>query len=268
MRLGIIGLDSSRPLRVARHLRGLASSGHTLDLIVDEGDAMIPGLRDLAPTADIVSTPHEATGLVDAVFDLGRRAAARRERLVPLLNEGVHAFVDKPLALTRDDAGALIEAARAGGAALMSDSGYRLAVSPADAPDGGAIDVSGPADPSSPWGGLAFYGMHHAQIAHTLRGDAARWELTDVADRGRSIVARIETPTGVIRLVFDADATGFSLGTEGVDRSITPPEDYFEQLVDRFLASCEEPEHDDAWAAQLSEPVALMQDIVERISPR
>lgn len=267
MRLGIIGLDSSRPLRVARHLLKLASSGHTLDLIVDEGDEMIPGLRDLVPTAEIVRTPRQARGRVDAVFDLGRRAAARRDRLVPLLREGVHAFVDKPLALTRDDAEALIEAARVGGAALMSDSGYRLAVSPADAPDGGAIDVSGPADPSSPWGGLAFYGMHHAQIAHTLRDDAARWELTDVADRGRSIVARIETPRGVIRLVFDADATGFSLGTEGVDRSITPPEDYLEHLVDRFLASCEEPEHDDAWAARLSEPVALMQDIVQRISP-
>lgn len=268
MRLGIIGLDSSRPLRVARHLLKLASSGHTLDLIVDEGDEMIPGLRDLVPTAEIVRTPRQARGRVDAVFDLGRRAAARRDRLVPLLREGVHAFVDKPLALTRDDAEALIEAARVGGAALMSDSGYRLAVAPADAPDGAVVDVSGPADPSSPWGGLAFYGMHHAQIAHTLRGDAARWELTDVADCGRSIVARLEAPAGVIRLVFDADATEFSLRAEGIERRITPPEDYLEQLVDRFLAACEQPEHGDSWAAGLLEPVAVLQEIVASISTR
>lgn len=268
MRLGIIGLDSSRPLRVTRYLGELASSGHTLDLIVDEGDDVIPGLRDLAPAAEIVGTPVEAMGRLDAVFDLGRRAATRRERLVPLLRDGVHAFVDKPLALTRNDSGALIEAARAGGASLMSDSGFRLAVSPSDRTDGDVVDVVGPADPNSPWGGLAFYGMHHAQIAHTLRGDANGWELMDVADRGEVVVARIETFTGIIQLVFDADATGFSLRGNGIDRAITPPEDYLEQLVDRFLSSCASPEHDDAWAARLLDPVALLQDIVEELSPR
>lgn len=268
MRLGIIGMDSTRPLRVARHLQSLTDSGHALKLIVDEGDELPVGMRDLVPDVEIVRSPSEVIGRVDAVFDLGRRAAVRRERIAPLLRTGIHAFVDKPLALTRSHADALIDAAREGRASLSSDSGYRLAVTRGEAHESAEIRVSGPADAESPWGGLAFYGMHHAQIVDEIRPGPGDWTVVDVTTRAASVTALVDVAPGLVRLAFEPEAAGFSLAYGTERRPLVPPVDYLEQLVDRFLASCATPPHDEAWARQLRRPVAILEDISAVLAER
>lgn len=264
MRLGMIGMDSSRPLRVVRQLHAHAQSGHVLTLIVDEGDELPPGLRDLAPGAEVVRHPHEAVGEVDAIFDLGRRASARCHRITPLLVHGIHAFVDKPLALTSADATGLIAASRAGGATLASDSGFRLAAAGIKAPHGAPIEVSGPADPRSPWGGLAFYGMHHAQLVDEL-GRSPGAAPIDVRTADGVITTRFDSPAGEVRMRFDPAASGFSLRVGGASRPLAPPSDYLERLVDSFLSECANPVHDEAWASRLIRPVALLQEIMTRL---
>lgn len=269
MRIAMIGLDSSRPLRVARHLRAReADEGHRLTALVHEGDALPDGLRELARGAAVVRDAEEIGDRVDVVIDLGRRAASRVERLEPLLRRGIHCFVDKPLALTRADAARLIDAARSGRAALVSDSGYRLAVAGRTVGRGAAIEVAGPADRLSPWGGLAFYGIHHAQILHEL-GRMPRLDLLEVDDAGDDlIIARSDGPAPSAIARFDAGADGFSLSVDGVARPLSPPSDYLERLLDDFLRDCAAPRRDEAWEDRLVGPVAFIERVRERLDGR
>lgn len=265
MRLGLIGLDSSRPLRVVRYLRARAMHEHVLSVIVDEGDDLPTGLRELMPNAEVVRRPDEAIGEVDAIFDLGRRASMRRDRIAPLLLRGIHAFVDKPLALTSAEAMSLTAAARDGGAALASDSGFRLAAVGIEAPPGASIEVSGPADPRSPWGGLAFYGMHHAQVVDEL-GRSFEGVAVDVRKADDVIIADFESLAGDVRMRFDPAESGFSITIHGAAQPLAPPPDYLELLIDGFLAECVSPPHDEAWASRLIRPVALLQEIMSQLA--
>ncbi|WP_225997702.1 Gfo/Idh/MocA family oxidoreductase [Myceligenerans pegani] len=262
MRIGLLGVDSSRPVRVVTYLGQVAAAGapHRLVAIATEGAAPPVELRTLAPEAELVEQANELLGRVDAVIDVGRRAGERRARLTALLESGVHVLADKPLARRAVDAEALVAAARRGHSALAADSGYRGAVEPWMRTAGAtSVEISGPADLGSPSGGLAFYGIHHAQILHELIGLPPSPRLR-VARSGPVVTAALTAGQHQVRLCFDP-GSAFAVSIGGVVHALDPPADYLERLVDRFLASCADVRLDSAWADRLCAPVRLVERI-------
>lgn len=272
MRIALAGLDSSRPVRIARHIATLGPAGHRITAIAAEGRTPSSELRSvLHPDVSVVERPEDLIGLADAVLEFGRAAVERPARVLPLLNAGLPVLVDKPLALTREAAEQLADRARRSGVALLADSGYRTApalASVLEAGDPGAgpeplLRISGPADPRSPWGGLAFYGSHHAQILQELRPgalaetaplevrrDVARGEVS--AHLGERVQLRFTDP--------ERDA-GFAVAIDDRSVPLAPAPDYLERLIDRFLAECTTPRHDDEWRRRLVDPVVLLERI-------
>lgn len=272
MRIALVGLDSSRPVRIAQHIASLGPAGHRITAIAVEGRAPSSELRSvLPPDVSVVDGPADLIGLADAVLEFGRSAGDRPARVLPLLDAGLPVLVDKPLALTRDAAEQLSDRARRSGVALLADSGYRTApalFSLLGASDPGAgpepfLRISGPADPGSPWGGLAFYGSHHAQMLQELR-PAALAQTEPLQVRRGPAPGEILAQVGErVQLRFtDPAGPGVFALTIG-DRSVplAPAPDYLERLIDRFLGECAAPRHDDAWRRRLVDPVALLERI-------
>ncbi|MCS5497243.1 hypothetical protein NY547_08355 [Cnuibacter physcomitrellae] len=271
MRIALAGIDSSRPVRIARHIATLGSNGHRLTGIATEGRLPSAELQEvLPPDVSVVERPRDLIGLADAVLEFGRAAVDRTARVLPLLDAGLPVLVDKPLALTRDAAELLADRARRRGVALIADSGYRtapalaavLAGTGGDAGPEQLLSISGPADPGSPWGGLAFYGSHHAQILQELRPDAlAKTESLEVR---RGMGGEISAQVGErvqLRFTDPAGSDGFAVTIGDRTVPLAPAPDYLERLIDHFLAECTAPRHDDGWRRRLVDPVALLERI-------
>jgi hypothetical protein len=298
-RIGIIGLESSRPRRFIHHLNARrALDGVRVTAIATSPDETLPagfldelraaGAVDIAAGGvdiagggiDVVGGgPDELAARVDAVIDCTRDGARHRWHVEPLLAGGVPAFVDKPLATTASAAASMISAARSGRAVLMSYSGYRDAlelgeVAASLSSSGPAradrIEVTGPADPSSPYGGLSYYGIHHVEIAleilrraglplegirsHTTREPSGvRTRFT--VDGIRVVLSFLRAPEG---RPFSVTANAGGVVTEWV---LTLPPEYNERMVERFVGACET----GVWphpASEMLASVALIEGVV------
>jgi hypothetical protein len=260
MRIALAGLDSSRPVRVLEHL----GDAPGLIALVTDGMPTTAAIRDRLPAgACMFEDLGELVGAVDVVLDFAHAAERRLPRLAPLLEAGIHMLADKPLTLRRTDAMALVDGARRNGAHLEADSGYRLAPTAEQrrrVARGAALEISGPADPHSPAGGLAFYGSHHAQILDELRPDAVDGD-PDVVRDGADIVARIADVT--LRFCGDP-ASGFALRIDGDTHPLAPPPRYLEHLIDAFLVRCgsRRPSVDER---RLVRPIALVERITAHL---
>jgi hypothetical protein len=271
MKIALVGLDSSRPVRIARHIAMLGPAGHRITAIATEGRTPSSELRSvLHPDVSVVERPEDLIGLADAVLEFGRAAGERPARVLPLLDAGLPVLVDKPLALTRDAAGLLADRAQRSGVALLADSGYRTAPALASVLEARAgaepeplLRISGPAHPGSPWGGLAFFGIHHAQILQELRpGALAETESLEVwRGPGRGEISAQVGERVQLRFTDPEAVGGFAVAIGDRSVPLAPAPDYLERLVDRFLAECVAPRHDDEWRRRLVDPVALLERI-------
>ncbi|MFJ5993146.1 Gfo/Idh/MocA family oxidoreductase [Lentzea sp. NPDC092896] len=213
-RLAIVGLDSSRPARLRAFL------GDSVPLV----------------------EPLDAGGLagqVDAVLLCTRDGREHAAQALPLLRAGISVWVDKPLATREDDARAMVDAARTAGVVLACRSGLRDATATREtagwlrSQEGPVVvTIEGPADPDSPYGGLAHYGIHHVELACEI---AVR-PLAVHSTRGTK--ARLTGESLAIDLVFRRDAAGFSI-TADRKRQVETPATYLEDQVADFLHAVE-----------------------------
>ena len=125
---------------------------------------------------DIVDTPEDLLGKVDAAIISTRDGARHREQAEPLLRAGMPVLVDKPLATSVADAQAIIAAGQESGSVLLSASALRFLPQIPELSEGGTdslrqLSVIGPADPDSPYSGLFFYGIHHVEAALEILGN-------------------------------------------------------------------------------------------------
>ncbi|WP_158103413.1 Gfo/Idh/MocA family oxidoreductase, partial [Crossiella equi] len=152
MAVAIVGFDSSRPARL-------------LELL---GGPEVPcRVRHVGRVEEV--------GAVDAVLLCTRDGREHAAQALPLLARGISVWVDKPLATTEADARAMVRAAVDGGLVLACRSGLRDA--PAvrrvaewvrETPGPVTVRIEGPAPADNPYGGRAFYGIHHVELACEL----------------------------------------------------------------------------------------------------
>lgn len=279
LRVGLIGLESTRPRRIVAALNALNPSVYDamVTAIVAGSAAQTAELLNLdgrGAISAVVHDPREMIGRVDAVIDCTRDGTRHLGNVESLIRQGTHLFVDKPLATSSSDARALVGAAAQSSVVLESYSGYRRASQlPSVRARLGAVRrvvISGPADAESADGGLFHYGIHHAEIAFELFGDVI--ELVAVKRTTSGVTA--ECAAGGISVCLEfvrprAESTlPFSvvLGDESESSRVilTLDADYNEQMLAQFLrasrggVSLRDP-------ASAVPPVALMEHIVARL---
>lgn len=281
VRIGLIGTENSHTDHFVHHLN--VERRHEGWRVVALAGGDTEKNRRLAAEGAIdriVDAPAELLGDVDAAVVANRHGGLHREAAVPLLEAGVHVFVDKPTAVTVADTESIIDAAQRSGAVLASWSAVRLAPAVAEMREAirklgqiQSIGVVGPADPNDPHAGLFFYGPHVVEPALEILDnpdvDGARVERVEHA-----VTALARTSIGVqLNLTFvRPDQHGrvpwqmIATGRHGiVAREITLGPDYNARGLARFInaaASGVPPMPYD----QLIPPVRLLESVTAELS--
>lgn len=187
--LGIVDFDSSHCIEFTRRFNhvGLSPEQYVTGARVVAG---WPGSSEMAPEriggfreqvtaagVELVDSPLELIGRIDAVLILSLCGSAHLERVRPFLEAGVPAFVDKPFACSIEDADGMVELAERTGTLLLHASALRFSSSVAklrvQRERAGALRglISyGPAkrNPFNP--GLLHYGIHAIEVLYALMG--------------------------------------------------------------------------------------------------
>jgi predicted dehydrogenase len=276
IRIGLIGLESSRPAKFAGYLSDGALGGRITAVVASQSDDA-EVFREL--DCHVLRRPEELLGRVDAVIDCSRRGSEHRKNVEALLRHGIDVWVDKPLAASVADAESLISAAAESGAALMSFSGYRLApLIPALASrvtvDSGSqrLVVSGPADANCEYDGLFYYGIHHAEVALEVLGrplvEPGTFDV-QVSEFDGGVRADFSLQSTDLALVFFSDERGaalpFTVSLDGgsSELELALPERYNEQMLRQFIAASISGQAPYA-ANDMKGSVALISAVVER----
>lgn len=251
-RVGILGVHNSHVDHFARLLNhGKGFDGWQLTAACGEPSARLDQLMRDYGLSHPGDEPADLIGHVDAVLVCDRDGARHRSQAEPLLAAGIDVFVDKPFATTVADATALVDAAQRSGAVLCTGSALRYtdavqrAARKARVSPPTSVVVTGPADPSSEFSGLHFYGVHHAEILLEILGnppvddpalvsashDGSHVVLTDLAGASVTLVFMAPERQGSFRAMVAYGDTVI-----GVDPSGPAP---YGTLLGRFLAACE-----------------------------
>lgn len=177
---------------------------------------------------EMVGSPEEMIGKVDAVCVESQSGYAHLERVTPFLKAGLPCFVDKPFACTVEDARAMAELARANNAALFSASSLRYGLEIVEAlqdeavgPVVGAMTYSpAPIHDRNP--GLFHYGIHAVEPLYALMGRGCK-SVTCTFTEGGEVVTGLwrDGRVGSLRGTrAGAHAYGFTVwGEKGVKSS-------------------------------------------------
>ncbi|HEY3504272.1 MAG TPA: Gfo/Idh/MocA family oxidoreductase [Actinocatenispora sp.] len=249
MRVGIVGTEISHVEHVIEYLNVARRQGDGARVVALSGGAGERN-RELAAAGGIdllVDEPADLLGHVDAVIVSDRDARLHRAHALPFLSAGLPVLVDKPFATTVDDAEAMIAVARAHGAPITSYSTLRYgpdAQALRDAVAGlgpiQAVVATGPADETSEYGGIHFYGIHPVDVAFSLvPGPVGPVRMERAADTVVA-TARVGDAHVTVNLVRPAnDVVPFhalAIGRTGlVARTLTPGPHYVWPGLDEFF---------------------------------
>jgi predicted dehydrogenase len=217
VRIGMVGSDNSHAIAFSKLCNvtenDLRVEGAQVVAVFGEEEARTQEVSEEGRIPKIVSRPEDMIGDVDAVLVVFRHGGKHREYAEPFVREGIPTFVDKPLAVSSEDARALLDLADAKGSLLTSFSTLRYAGDMLDfkkemddlGPTSSAV-FSGPADRESEYGGLPFYGIHIAEMMQALYGPGVK--SVSAVENGKNIVATLGYEGGRVgTLNFLGDAS-------------------------------------------------------------
>ncbi len=179
LRIGMVGLDTSHVTTFTALLNDPAAAHHVAGAKVVAGfpggskdfelswsrvDGFTKTLKDQW-SVEIMDSPEAVAEAVDLLFITACDGRVHREYLDCTLRFKRPTFIDKPLAVTSDDARRMVGAARSAGVPMMSCSSLRYADPFVEALSAGrdgllGCDVYGPVSEVPTQPGLFFYGIH------------------------------------------------------------------------------------------------------------
>lgn len=184
-RLGIVGSDSYHAVAFAQICNTARAGPQRRDarvaMVCGDDPARTAEVARLGKIPKVVATPGEMIGRIDAALILDRHGGLHAGHAIPFLEAGVPTWVDKPFALTSDDARAMLDAASRTGTPVTSFSTLRCAgctrrfqrkLEPLGRLITGSISGAnhGAGAPPQAYGGLPFYGCHVVELMGELFG--------------------------------------------------------------------------------------------------
>jgi len=193
-RLGIVSLESSHVDRFCETLNLPDHEWHLPGARVvavcpqDNPPERVSEVCDRFEIEIVVDSPEALVPLVDGALILGRDGSLHCAQALPFLQAGKPCFVDKPFAHSVEDAGLMIEAARASGARIMSASAVRYAVELEEHER--EIEALGRLQHLSLLGPgeLFFYGIHLADLLMRLMGPGVE-AVADLREEGFDLIS-------------------------------------------------------------------------------
>ncbi|MBM3500589.1 MAG: gfo/Idh/MocA family oxidoreductase [Armatimonadetes bacterium] len=193
---------------------------------------------------EMVDSPEDMLGKVDAVCVESQSGYVHLERVAPFLKAGLPCFVDKPFACTVEDARAMADLAKANGAALFSSSSLRYALEVVQAledeaigPVVGALAYS-PASIHDKNPGLFHYGIHGVEPLFALMGRGCQ-SVTCTFTEGAEVVTGLweDGRVGTVRGTrAGAHAYGFTVwGEKGVRSTAIDASYIYRELLKRMV---------------------------------
>lgn len=183
IKLGMIGSDNSHAdafsqlCNLKQGYSGLKTKGARVVAIYGHDPKRTEEVARNGHIPTIVEKAEHMLGMVDAVIVTFRHGDLHAKYALPFLEARVPAFVDKPFAIKRADAEAMLAVARKRKTPLTSFSTLRFARSTRaflkEMSDAGGFvtgSIAGPTDLKSEYGGLPFYGCHVTELLAEIFG--------------------------------------------------------------------------------------------------
>ncbi|MEQ1768716.1 MAG: Gfo/Idh/MocA family oxidoreductase [Devosia sp.] len=247
MRIGLIGIDSSHAddfLRLFNEQHRFHDASVTAFWSHDGDAARIGEITNIDSSIASAVSLDTLLGQVDAVLVGSRDGGLHRDHALAAIAAGRPTFIDKPLALTVDDAEAILDAGERAGVPVCSASALRwqddtvmLKARLAYLERPLAIEANGTWYPASPYGGAVFYAVHTIELVQELLGtdwrnvvrDGAAGIVCDIA--GVKVTLRFSPPK--------QEGSHFSVTASCADKTITQrvalPDDYMAPVAQRLV---------------------------------
>lgn len=224
-RIGIIGSDNS-------HAEAFSKLVNIPDAVTGEyayPDCRVTGIFGLVKERTeqvardgridfIAERPEDMIGKVDAVMVVFRHGDLHLQYALPFIKAGIPTWIDKPFAIKKEDARALIEEARAGNTLLTGGSTCKYIcdiMNVKNAVQNGSrigkvksAAINFPADLDSEYGGLHFYGPHLAEMTMAAFGYDAKSVLA--RENNGTIIALLQYDRYQVAMNFTPGLTQYS----------------------------------------------------------
>ncbi|MEJ5296715.1 MAG: Gfo/Idh/MocA family oxidoreductase [Armatimonadota bacterium] len=181
LRIGIVGSENSHTAAFAKilNVRKTLAGARVVALWGEEPEhTRKVAERCLIP--EIVQSPEEMIGKIDAAIVDHRHAKYHVPASTPLVEAGIHVFVDKPFSYTVEEGRELLRLARKKKVIVTSYSCVRYAHGFQRVIEARkrlepilAADFSGPCNIESEHGGVFFYGVHQCEMMVGALGPGA-----------------------------------------------------------------------------------------------
>lgn len=234
LRLGIVDCDTSHVYQFSRRINHVdieqdqwvegakVVAAFVGASRVTEPDQVAEYVSAMTETGvELVDSPGDLLGRVDAVLIESNEGGVHRERATPFIKAGLPVFIDKPLASTTADARALVDLAARHGVPLLSASSLRFTSDVkavrADTSLGAlvGVDVHAPAKLHEANPGLFHYGVHGVEMLYTLLGAGCRDVTCVFEEQGEVVTGRWKDGRlGVLR-GLRAGANGYGITAYG-----------------------------------------------------
>lgn len=275
MRIGLAGIDGTHPAQFVRLInRESLDSRARIESVYDADEG---GLAAFAGEHGIhaASSIEELVERSDAAIIADRRAHSHFAAAAPFLHAGKRAYVDKPLAHSRREAqefAALASSSRVPvytASVLPLQRSFRQRILPAIRKLGPlrTVEIRGPGSAHDSFGGVFFYGIHHAELLQAITGNASVSIQCAPPTAGGCVTAVMPLAekgiTATIKIIAGFQG-GFQVSAAGekgtLDEAIVFDEDPYRHGVAaavRFLQTGEMPR---SWVDMVW-PIALLDDI-------
>lgn len=278
MHLGIVGSDNSHALGFAKtaNVKNQFGPNVRFTMISSSDTEQASSVASEGMIDEVVGRPEDMVGRVDAVVVVDRDGGLHREHAMPFLASGTPVLIDKPLATNVDDAVATLAFAEKAHALVTSYSSLRwcddvraIGSNLRDIGSPRLLEVSGPCDLCSPYGGHFFYGIHLAEIALTLfPGPIRSVQVLRSAGVATAILRRDSGPVAMLNML---DPTAGEtpakfpffvtvIGTSGYEASNVQTNPDLDQALARFLKMIDTGEPPVS-AEEMLEPIRVLESI-------
>lgn len=222
IRIGILGSDNSHALHFAKicnlpnangvyaypDMRVVAIYGR------DDAPEHTQSVATEADIAQIVQSPDELFGKVDAVMVLNRRGSFHVPEVLPFIEQGYPVFIDKPIASSLSDIALLRDAYEMYHPLISGGSTIKYCYDVLAAREfvcnlegelrGGVLNF--PADTESPYEGIYFYASHLIELMFGIFGyDAKSVLATQVAHNNFTAVVKYDNFPVVLNFLSASD---------------------------------------------------------------